>query len=71
MSENVDNMILKQLRDICDEIGALRSDVSEIKSDVADVDQKVDGMAIMLTMLAGHVHHVTERVETLEEKSET
>ncbi|WP_299874738.1 hypothetical protein [uncultured Sulfitobacter sp.] len=71
MSENVDNMILKPLRDIHDEIGALRSDVSEIKSDVADVDQKVDGMAIMLTMLAGHVHHVTERVETLEEKSET
>ena len=70
MSENVDNMILKQLRDIRDELGALRNDVSEIKSDVADVDQKVDGMAIMLTMLAGHVHHVTERVETLEEKSE-
>lgn len=67
MSDNVDNMILAQLRDIRDEIGALRNDVSSIKSDLSDVDQKVDGMAIMLTMLAGHVHHVSERVETLEE----
>jgi predicted nucleic acid-binding Zn-ribbon protein len=67
MSENVDNLILKHLREIRDDLGALRKDVTEIKEDMSDVDQKVDGMAIMLTMLAGHVHHIEERVEALEE----
>ena len=68
MSENVDNLILKHLRVIRDDLGALRKDVTEIKEDMSDVDQKVDGMANMLTMLAGDVHHIEARVEALEEK---
>ena len=66
MSENVDNMILEQLRAIRAELGEMRSDVSAIKADMGDVDQKVDGLAVMLTMLAGHVHHVEERLTQVE-----
>jgi peptidoglycan hydrolase CwlO-like protein len=67
MNDNVENLILTQLREIREEIGAMRQDVSAIRGDVTDVDQKVDGLAVMLTMLAGHVHHIEERVTSLEE----
>ena len=66
MNENLENLFLSQLREIRAEIGTIRSDVPAIRSDLADVDQKVDGLAVMLTMLAGHVPHTGEPVETLE-----
>lgn len=66
MSQNVDNMILEQLRAIRADLGELRADVTDIKADMGDVDQKVDGLAVMLTMLAGHVRHVEERLTKVE-----
>ena len=66
MSESVENLILAQLREMRAEMGEMRRDVAQIKGDLSDVDQKVDGLAVMLTMLAGHVHHIETRVETLE-----
>ena len=60
MVENVENLILTQLREMRGELSAMRTDISQ-------VDQKVDGLTDMLALLAGHVHHVEERVERLEE----
>ena len=69
MTENVENLILQHMRDMRAEMAELRADVSTIKSDISDVDQKVDGLAVIMTMLAGHVHHIDERVEALEGKT--
>ena len=66
MTEGVENLILQQLGEMRAEMGEMRETMSAIRSDLSDVDQKVDGMAVMLTMLAGHVHHIEERVESLE-----
>ncbi len=72
MSENVDNLILAQLREIRGEMASIRTDmtgmrddIATIRSDMSHVDQKVDGLTVML---AGHVHHIEERVEKLEGK---
>ena len=71
MVENVENLILTQLREIRGEIGAIKNQVSELNDKMGegfdDVTQRVNGITVILTMLAGHVHHVEERVEKLEE----
>ena len=69
MTDGAENLILQILRDMRGEMAELRTDVAAIRSDLSDVDQKVDGLAVIMTMLAGHVHHIDERVEALEGKS--
>jgi methyl-accepting chemotaxis protein len=70
MSENVENLILTQLREMRGEIGAIKTQVSELNDRMAegfdDVTQRVNGITVILTMLAGHVHDVETRVEKLE-----
>lgn len=66
MHENVENLILAQLREIRADMAAMRSDISDLKAGTGDINQKVDGLTVILTMLAGHVHHIEERVEKLE-----
>ena len=66
MAENVENLILTQLREIRGELSAMREDIGAIRTDMSQVDQKVDGLTVMLGLLAGHVYHVEERVEKLE-----
>ena len=71
MAENVENLILTQLQEIRGEIGAIKTQVTELKDQMGegfdDVTQRVNGITVILTMLAGHVHNVEERVEKLEE----
>ncbi len=65
MSENVDNLVLEQLR-------LIRADLSELKSDMADfkADVRNDALAqqTMLFGLAGVIGDIRERVEHLEQK---
>lgn len=68
MTGEVENLILEQLRAIRADMAGMRSDLAEIKTDMSDLDQKVNGLTIILTMLAGHVHHIEVRVEALEAK---
>ena len=68
MNENVGNLILIQLREMRSEMTELRADVAAIKTDLRDVDQKVDGLPMILTMFAGHMNHLENRNVELEEK---
>ncbi len=67
MNENVENLILVQLCEMRAEMTEIRADVASIKSDVKDVDQKVDGLSMILTMFAGHMNHLENRIIHLEE----
>ena len=76
MNENVENLILVQLREIRAEmsemrgdIGGLRSDIAGVRSELGDVEQKVDGLSTILMLLTGHVHGIELRVEALEVNS--
>ena len=72
MNENVESLILAQLREMRGDIAAVRGDVAALRAETAnefaDLNQKVDGVSMILTMLAGHVHAIDERVERLETK---
>jgi len=77
MNENVENLILVQLREMRAEMADMRADMGRMTADVSalrgevregfdSVNARVDGVATLLTLLAGHVHHIDERVEKLE-----
>lgn len=73
MAEATNELLLQVMRQVQGDLGEIRKDISgirgemaDIRSDMKDIDQKVDGLTIMFAMLAGHVHHIEERVEALE-----
>ncbi len=63
MSEEVDNLILAQLRELREENARFRA---ETKEDIADLRRMIGGQGVILTSIAGYIHQVEERVETLE-----
>ena len=67
MNENVENLILVQMREMRAEMAAMRADMADMKVDMSHVDQKVDGLSLGFTMLMGQVAHLGARVEMMEE----
>ena len=67
MNENVESLILVQLREMRSEMGEIRADIGSIRSDVKDVDQKIDGLSMIPTMVAGHMNHLGTRIDQPEE----
>ena len=65
MVENVDNLVLEQLRLIREDLGSLKSDLANFKSEAHDnfLTQKT-----MLFGLATVIGQIDERVEHLERK---
>ena len=70
MNDNVENLILTQLRDIREGMTAMSGQIASLDQKVdeglGEVSAKVDGVSLMMTMLASHVAHLEERVEQLE-----
>lgn len=63
MSESVENLILTQLREMREENARFRQ---ETKAELADLRNLIGGQGVILTSIAGYIHQVEERVETLE-----
>ena len=61
MSENVDNIILEQLR-------LIREDLRGVNGKIDDLTLKVDGHTALLIGLGKYVHDIDERVEHIETK---
>ena len=61
MSDNVDNLILEQLR-------LIRSDLSGVTEKLDDLSMKVDGHTAILIGLGKYIHDIDERVEHIETK---
>jgi len=71
MNENVENLILAQLREMREETAAMRSEIERrfdgLESRLDAAAAKIDGVSMLLTVLAGHVHGLETRIENLEE----
>jgi hypothetical protein len=71
MAEHVDNLILAQLRGIRAQMSDMRAEMTRefacVRADIRGVDAKVDGVSLLLVMLAGHVHGLDTRIERLGE----
>ena len=68
MVDDLNNLVLQQLRAIRDEIAKMSGRFDEVNEKLDDNRQATNGVALMVTMLAGHVHHIDERLEALERK---
>lgn len=81
MADNVENLVLEQLRLMRADMEAMRSDMGSMREDMdalrrdvrgdmregfAGVNGRIDGLVLMTHLLATHVHHIEERVERLE-----
>jgi len=54
------------LSEVRKDVSGIRDEVATIRTDLKEVDQKVNGLTVMFALLAGHVHHIEERVQALE-----
>lgn len=63
MNDNVENMILTQLREMREENAEFRK---ETKAELAELRNLIGGQGVILTSIAGYIHQVEARVEKLE-----
>ena len=68
MAENVDNIILEQLREIRGRLDGIEGEMRAMRESLDDNTQATRGVTMIVTMLAGHVHHIDERLEAVESK---
>ena len=67
MAENVDNLILAQLRATREEMSM---NFSRVEDRLGDVEAKVDGTSANLVALGKYIHDIDERGEHIERKLE-
>ncbi len=61
MAENVDNLVLEQLK-------LIREDLKGVHGKIDDLTVKVDGHTAILIGLGKYIHDIDGRVEHIEEK---
>lgn len=66
MPDEPENLTLRLLQELRDEMGGLRTEMQETKEAVREVRNRVDGNTLLLTMVAGLVHDHEQRIEKLE-----
>jgi flagellar motility protein MotE (MotC chaperone) len=67
MSDNIENIILTQLREMREENQRYRE---ATRKELAELKNLVGGQGVLLTSIAGYIHQVEERVEALEGRDE-
>jgi flagellar motility protein MotE (MotC chaperone) len=67
MSDNIENIILTQLREMREENQRFRE---ATRKELAELKNLVGGQGVLLTSIAGYIHQVEERVEALEGREE-
>lgn len=67
MSDNIENIILPQLREMREENQRFRE---ATRKELAEVKNLVGGQGVLPTSIAGYTHQVEERVEALEGREE-
>jgi flagellar motility protein MotE (MotC chaperone) len=67
MTDNIENIILTQLREMREENQRFRE---ATRKELAELKNLVGGQGVILTSIAGYIHQVEERVEALEGRGE-
>jgi len=69
MSENVENLYLRGLRQIMGELTIIRRDVSDIKLRMSSVERGLGEVQIQLGTMNNRIDHVEIRLERLEKRA--
>jgi hypothetical protein len=67
MTDNIENIILTQLREMREENQGFRE---ATRKELAELKNLVGGQGVLLTSIAGYIRQVEERVEALEGRDE-
>ncbi|MDT8856150.1 hypothetical protein RNZ50_14210 [Paracoccaceae bacterium Fryx2] len=59
----MDDNILDEIRALRTDIAALRADMAVLRRESAEQGQMTDGLSVILTLLAGHMQRITDRLE--------
>ena len=65
MAEEPENLTLRLLNDLRDEVQQLRAEQREMRKDLT---QRVNGITLMLSIVAGMTHDHEQRLEALESR---
>jgi len=68
MAENVDNMVLEQLRAMREDMKRMEGKIDTLSQDMDDVGGRVDGLSIILVNFGTNIHDLNERVGHIEQK---
>lgn len=66
MADEPENLTLRLLQDIRDDIRDIRSDIADFRATIADLTQRVDGNTLTFNLVAGVVYDHEERISKLE-----
>ena len=65
MADNVDNLVLEQLRQMREE---MKLGFAKVQQSLDDLETKVDGHTGVLVALGKYIHDIDSRVEHIERK---
>ncbi len=66
MSDNVENIYLRGLRDIMGELGILRRDMGDVKMRLSSIERGLGEVQTQLGVMNGRMDHMDSRLEKLE-----
>lgn len=66
MPDEPENLTLRTLQELRDEVRAIRASQVDTNEHIADLVQRVDGNTIVFNLVAGVVHDHEERIAGLE-----
>ena len=68
MVENIDNMVLEQLKLIREQMSDMRGSIVALGDKIETIDSKVDGLSVILVNFGANIHDLNERAGHIEEK---
>ena len=67
MAEEPENLTIRLLQEIRADQQAMRGELGELREEVKDLTQRVDGNTLILNLVAGVVHDHEQRLGRLEQ----
>lgn len=67
MAEEPESLTIRLLQEIRAEQQAVRADIAELRDEVKDLTQRVDGNTLILNLVAGVVHDHEQRIGRFEQ----
>lgn len=67
MADEPENLTVRLLQEIRSDIQALHRGQEELRGEIKDLTQRVDGNTLILNLVAGVVHDHEQRIDRLEQ----
>lgn len=69
MAEEAESLTIRLLQEIRADQQAMRGEIAELREEVKDLTQRIDGNTLILNLVAGVAHDHEQRIDRLEQRS--